>query len=515
MGKEKGKLVIKTEDMEIQINKVTTETKAIVQRLLDKMEEEEGESIADVPKKGIHEIEEVLTENEDIKKKEEILTEEETKIPTWEKIKEELDQCCSVKIIIERFQIAEEELRSHLSSLYYAGKIMDYIKENGIKKFYAGDVREALGMATGGQWGHAIKLLKDKNLVRAEAMSNYTVWGEIEQQKETPKSTVDRDEVIAKKVGEDKKEESKVSVSDNNNYPLMIPQDEIVKKAEKKYKFIEKKEIVEEKTKDTPPCPYCNSENVIKHGKRETEHGEKQTYSCKECDRRFVEDKYNIKENYELIKKYPEKTQKDISKILEKNHGISITQATISRTISKIEKKPVRPLEDIPRVACPYCSSKNTKKGGFRETSIGKIQNYKCKDCRSNFFEDKYRKILKEKKDRIIKISQPTVPKIIQRAEKEELEDLKDKIENEQKSKYFEKIKEIIQDCDTLEGAELESILWCAKEIQPLNSKEDVVEVLVELIRKGEAFHPEGVSTLYRLSKDRRNPRHPSHPLRV
>ena len=44
--------------------------------------------------------------------------------------------------------------------------------------------------------------------------------------------------------------------------------------------------IIQEPKKDL--CPHCNSENLIKSGKRKTQFETKQRYECKECKKRFV-----------------------------------------------------------------------------------------------------------------------------------------------------------------------------------------------------------------------------------
>ena len=217
-------------------------------------------------------------------------------------------------------------------------------------------------------------------------------------------------------------------------------------------------------------------------------------------------------------------------------------------------------------VICPYCSSLKVAKRGFNILKSGKKkQKYFCHTCKTSFIvfydkksvkpekilakrlEDEPRiitlirylyskgispkeiKKLLEKEDIHIdldKLSKLVEEYKVEKKENEEkkekgksrenlLRDLKDKIKNGHENKQSEKIKEIIQDCDTLEGAELESILWYTKEAYPLKfSEENVTKVLEDLIEKGEAFHPQGISTLYRLSKDRRREK-ACPPLRV
>lgn len=41
---------------------------------------------------------------------------------------------------------------------------------------------------------------------------------------------------------------------------------------------------------DLPPCPLCNSKQIVKNGRI---HNGKQNYKCRECDRQFVENPQN------------------------------------------------------------------------------------------------------------------------------------------------------------------------------------------------------------------------------
>ena len=41
---------------------------------------------------------------------------------------------------------------------------------------------------------------------------------------------------------------------------------------------------------DLPPCPSCNSKQIVKNGKI---HNGKQNYKCRECDRQFVRNPQN------------------------------------------------------------------------------------------------------------------------------------------------------------------------------------------------------------------------------
>jgi transposase-like protein len=41
---------------------------------------------------------------------------------------------------------------------------------------------------------------------------------------------------------------------------------------------------------DLPPCPSCDSEQIVKNGKI---HNGKQNYKCRDCSRQFVKDPQN------------------------------------------------------------------------------------------------------------------------------------------------------------------------------------------------------------------------------
>lgn len=50
---------------------------------------------------------------------------------------------------------------------------------------------------------------------------------------------------------------------------------------------IENKGIVKQRT----TCPYCNSEDTIGYGKRQTDNGQKQRFKCNECNKTFIQEK--------------------------------------------------------------------------------------------------------------------------------------------------------------------------------------------------------------------------------
>ena len=54
---------------------------------------------------------------------------------------------------------------------------------------------------------------------------------------------------------------------------------------------------------------------------------------------------------------------------------------------------------------CTKCESKNYVKAGFKRVKSGKIQKYKCKDCKREFTgEERYQRLNEEQKKLIIKI---------------------------------------------------------------------------------------------------------------
>jgi transposase-like protein len=105
---------------------------------------------------------------------------------------------------------------------------------------------------------------------------------------------------------------------------------------------------------DTPKndlCPYCNSEELIKSGKRKTQIGIKQRYECKKCKKRFVLSPIpKIKGNEKLVCLamdcfYKGLSYRDIADQFKQFYGLSLSHETIrnwvlrfSRVIEKYAK---------------------------------------------------------------------------------------------------------------------------------------------------------------------------------
>ncbi len=90
-------------------------------------------------------------------------------------------------------------------------------------------------------------------------------------------------------------------------------------------------------------CPYCQSGKIIKRGKRKTEIGNKQRYSCKDCNRRFVLDLKKIKGNAKLVCLsmdcyFKGLSLRDIADQFKQFYGISIHHETIRRWILRFSK---------------------------------------------------------------------------------------------------------------------------------------------------------------------------------
>ena len=95
---------------------------------------------------------------------------------------------------------------------------------------------------------------------------------------------------------------------------------------------------------DTPQkdlCPECNSENLIKSGKRKTQIGEKQRYECRDCKKRFVLSPIkNIKGNAKLVCLamdcyYRGLSFRDISHQFKQFYNLDLHHETIRRWVLK------------------------------------------------------------------------------------------------------------------------------------------------------------------------------------
>jgi transposase-like protein len=97
--------------------------------------------------------------------------------------------------------------------------------------------------------------------------------------------------------------------------------------------------------RDEIRCDQCESLNVIKRGVRKTKSGEKQRYECKECGRRFTDnrEKYR-KANKELIALtmdlyFKGLSTRKIADTLEQFHKIDVHHTTVSRWINTYMEK--------------------------------------------------------------------------------------------------------------------------------------------------------------------------------
>jgi len=90
-------------------------------------------------------------------------------------------------------------------------------------------------------------------------------------------------------------------------------------------------------------CPNCNSHNIIKRGLRKTKIGNKQRYSCKACNKRFILDLKKIKGNAKLVALsmdcyYKGLSYRDIADQFLQFYGIKIHHETIRRWVLRFSK---------------------------------------------------------------------------------------------------------------------------------------------------------------------------------
>lgn len=95
----------------------------------------------------------------------------------------------------------------------------------------------------------------------------------------------------------------------------------------------------------TKPCPYCESNNIIKDGTRKTTLGKKQRWLCKECKARFVlEPIKKIKGNADIVTLcmdlfFKGFSYRKIQDTLQQFNGLKVHHETIRRWINKYMKK--------------------------------------------------------------------------------------------------------------------------------------------------------------------------------
>jgi len=112
---------------------------------------------------------------------------------------------------------------------------------------------------------------------------------------------------------------------------------EVKPEVEKEIEF-----IIQSPKKDI--CPYCNSEDLIKSGKRKTQFEVKQRYECKKCKKRFVLSPIpKIKGNAKLVCLamdcyYKGLSYRDISDQFKQFYGLSLHHETIRRWILRFSK---------------------------------------------------------------------------------------------------------------------------------------------------------------------------------
>lgn len=100
--------------------------------------------------------------------------------------------------------------------------------------------------------------------------------------------------------------------------------------------------IIEQPQKDL--CPCCQSENLIKSGKRKTQIGVKQRYECKDCKKRFVLSPIpKIKGNEKLVCLamdcyFKGLSYRDISDQFKQFYGLSLSHETIRTWVLKFSQ---------------------------------------------------------------------------------------------------------------------------------------------------------------------------------
>jgi len=100
--------------------------------------------------------------------------------------------------------------------------------------------------------------------------------------------------------------------------------------------------IIQEPKKDL--CPHCQSENLVKSGKRKTQFETKQRYECKDCKKRFVLSPIpKIKGNEKLVCLamdcyYKGLSYRDISDQFKQFYNLSLSHETIRNWVLRFSK---------------------------------------------------------------------------------------------------------------------------------------------------------------------------------
>lgn len=130
-----------------------------------------------------------------------------------------------------------------------------------------------------------------------------------------------------------------------NNFPIVNMKSStktITKTSEKKNPKIYKRKY--ERKVQTPKvegleCAHCGSTNYVKYGKR----NRKQLYKCKDCERKFVDNKAELElktEIKEYILKLHNKgdSSRKISRKIRRKYKFVVTHSTVIRWIKEQEK---------------------------------------------------------------------------------------------------------------------------------------------------------------------------------
>lgn len=107
---------------------------------------------------------------------------------------------------------------------------------------------------------------------------------------------------------------------------------------------VQEKNIIFDLDEQKEICPYCNSNNLIKRGKRQNKIKVVQRFSCKDCNKRFVlEPSKSFKGNAKMICLtmdlfYKGNSLRDISDTFKQFYNLDIHHETIRRWIRKFSK---------------------------------------------------------------------------------------------------------------------------------------------------------------------------------
>ena len=120
--------------------------------------------------------------------------------------------------------------------------------------------------------------------------------------------------------------------------------------------LMDSKEIYEayELIQESSRCPFCGSYEIVKNGVRYNRSGKKQTYKCKDCERRF-----SVDEGFSKMKNTPEiitltldlymkgLSLRKVTDHLEQFFGVKVHYSTVLRWIDKYTKLINAYVEDL------------------------------------------------------------------------------------------------------------------------------------------------------------------------